>query len=125
MQIFSAVLLSGINKQLDALQEQEQACFRPNYSCSDIIISIRMLAEKADEWGEEIWMASLDLEKAFDMKYHASVIVALDEAKADLDIIRYLVRLYRKHVSSICLDSAKSMLFDISRCALQYTSLEK
>ncbi len=34
---------------------------------------MRMMAEKSDEWGEEVWAASLDLEKAFDKVYHSSV----------------------------------------------------
>ena len=42
------------------------------HSCSDIMMFMRLVAEKAEEWGEEIWAASLDLEKAFDKVYHGS-----------------------------------------------------
>ena len=64
--LFSTVLLGRVGRLLDSLQDPEQGGFRPDYSCSDIIMFMRMVAEKADEWGEEVWAASLDLEKAFD-----------------------------------------------------------
>ena len=76
---------------------------------------LRMLAENADERGEEVWVASLDLEKAFDMVYNASVIAALDDAKVDSDIMRYLVCLYQQQVSYISLDNSKSRLISILR----------
>eukprot|EP00973_Karenia_brevis_P052313 7269822-Karenia_brevis.AAC.1 len=61
------ILLNCIKIKLDNLQPAEQTGFRPAYSCSDLVHVTRMIAEKADEWGEQVWAASLDLEKAFDL----------------------------------------------------------
>ena len=107
--------MSRIGKQLDGLQDPEQAGFRPDYSCSDIVMFMRMIAEKADEWGEEVWAASLDLEKAFDKVYHASVISSLSEADVTPEVLRYLLSAYRRQTAYASLDGAKSRIFDILR----------
>ena len=49
------ILLKRVGKLLDDMQDPEQAGFRTDYSCSDAVIFMRMVAEKADEWGEEVW----------------------------------------------------------------------
>ena len=64
--LFNVILLGRIGPVLESLQDPEQGGFRPDYSCSDMVLFARMIAEKAEEWGEEVWAASLDLEKAFD-----------------------------------------------------------
>jgi hypothetical protein len=114
--LFSGVLLARIGSSLDSLQGVEQGGFRPDYSCSDIIMFMRMMAEKADEWGEEVWAASLDLEKAFDKVYHSSVLDSLEDAGVESDIISFLGRLYGQQKAYVCLDSAtRSRLIDILR----------
>ena len=85
--LFSAVLLARVAQVLDSLQGVEQGGFRPDYSCSDIITFMRMVAEKADEWGMEVWAASLDLEKAFDKVFHSSVLGCLCDAGVNTDIV--------------------------------------
>ena len=78
--LFSGVLLARIRDTLNALQPEEHAGFRADYSCSDIVHFLRLIAEKAQEWGVPVWVASLDLEKAFDKVSHASVLRCLHEA---------------------------------------------
>ena len=113
--LFSAVLFGRVGRLLDSLQDPEQGGFRPDYSCSDIIVFMRMVAEKADEWGEEVWAASLDLEKAFDKVSHVSVLECLAEANVETDILKYLWRLYRQQVAYVSVDGAKSRLVSILR----------
>ena len=90
--LFSGVLLGRIGRVLEALQDPEQGGFRRGYSCSDMVMFIRMVAEKAEEWGEEVWAASLDLEKAFDKVFHTSVLNSLNDAYIEPDIVRFLVK---------------------------------
>ena len=72
--LFSGILLARCKHLLDRLQGPEQAGFRADYSCSDIVMFLRMLPEKSEQWGQRVWVASLDLEKGFDKLFHASVI---------------------------------------------------
>ena len=81
--LFCTILLARIKKKLNDLQPPEQAVFRPDYGCGDIIQCLRLVSEKCDEWGIDLWMTSLDLEKAFDRVYHHSVIEGLLEADID------------------------------------------
>lgn len=114
--LFSGILLGRIGPLLESLQEPEQGGFRPDHSCSDVIMFMRMIAEKADEWGEEIWSASLDLEKAFDKIFHASVLAALFEAGVDSSTVHFLKNLYAQQSAYVCLhSSSKSRLFQILR----------
>ena len=95
--LFSGVLLARVGSLLDSLQGCEQGGFRPDYSCSAIIMFLRMVAEKAEEWGEEVWAASLDLEKTFDKVLHSSVLTALAEAGVDAKVVQCFRDFYIKH----------------------------
>ena len=52
--LFIVILLVGSGSLLDSLQRCAQGAFGPDYSRSDIIMFLRMVAEKVDEWGEEV-----------------------------------------------------------------------
>ena len=54
-----------------------QAGFRAYCSCSDADMFMRMVADKMEEWGGEVWAASLDLKKAFDTVNHNKLISKL------------------------------------------------
>ena len=98
------MILNRIKPILDSLQDPEQAGFRPDYSCNEAMQSLRMVAEKADEWGEHVWAVSLDLEKAFDKVLHSSVFKSLAEARVESDIVNVLWNLYALQTACVCLD---------------------
>ena len=75
--LLSGVILARVKPLLESLQAPEQAGFRPDFSCSDVVHFLRMVSEKSHEWGLEVWAASLDLEKAFDKVSHESVFYSL------------------------------------------------
>ena len=41
-------------------------------ACSDAVNAVRNVSEKSLEWGEHLWVAKLDVEKAFD-NYHIAL----------------------------------------------------
>ena len=113
--LFATVLLKRIQVKLDTLQPEEQTGFRATYSCSDVVHALRQVAEKSADWGLNVWIASLDLEKAFDKLYHANVDLALRDAGVDPFIIRWLMELYSDQSSFVQLGSTRSRLFKICR----------
>ena len=114
--LFSGVLLARVKPLLESLQAPEQAGFRPDFSCSDVVHFLRMVSEKSHEWGLEVWAASLDLEKAFDKVSHESVFYSLCEANVDPDIIRVLCDLYRHQEAYVQMDkTTHSRSFSIKR----------
>jgi hypothetical protein len=114
--LFCGIILSRIKTKLNDLQPPEQAGFRPDYSCSDVVHCLQLVAEKCDEWGLELWVASLDLEKAFDRVYHSSVIECLMEAEVDQSIILVLRQWYQQLSAYVYVDSQTlSRMFRITR----------
>ena len=112
--LFSGVLLQRIKPLLENLQEPEQAGFRADFSCDDVIHFLRMTAEKADEKSEQIWAVSLDLEKDFDKVLHSSVSDGLARAGVEPDIFRVLWDLYSLQPAHVRLDGdVRSRAFKI------------
>ena len=58
---------------MERLKTPEEMGVRKSYGCGDLIPCLRMVSEKSVEWGETVWAASLDLEKAFDKVIHSAV----------------------------------------------------
>ena len=70
--LFSNVILGRCGALLDVLQDLGQGGFRPDCSCSDVVMFMRMIANKA-QMGRARLGASLDMENAFDKVHHSSV----------------------------------------------------
>ena len=56
---------------------EEQFGFRKGRGCADAVHVLRMVVEKSAEWGLPLWMAALDVEKAFDRVHHADLFKTL------------------------------------------------
>ena len=56
---------------------------------------LRLVVEKSNEWGEDLWMAALDVGKAFDKAFHDELFDALLQGGVDLSIVSSLHKLYR------------------------------
>ena len=67
-----------------------------------------MVAEESNEWGLEVWAASLDLEKAFDKVSHEAVFYSLKDANDDPDIIKVLWELNRRQTAYVKVDVGTS-----------------
>ena len=79
---------------LDTQIADEQFGFRRGRGCADAVHILRTIIEKSSEWGEELWIATLDVEKAFDCVHHSCLFDALMAAGADASIVAALSRLY-------------------------------
>ena len=44
-----------------------------------VLIEREYAAQKSQEWGQELWLAALDVEKAFDRVHHAHLWKALED----------------------------------------------
>ena len=102
--LFSGVLLNRLKPTLNAKQPPEQAGFRADYSCSDVVHTLRVMSEKATEWGLPLWMASLDLEKAFDTVLHSSVFDCLEDAGVESDLVNVIWKLYSQQEARVHVD---------------------
>ena len=64
--LFSTLLYSRIQDLVEKRLAEEQFGFRKGRGCVDAVHVLRMIVEKSAEWGEPLFMAALDVEKAFD-----------------------------------------------------------
>ena len=93
--LFSIVLYARMRDLVDSQLTEEQFGFRRGRGCDDVVHILHMVIEKSLEWGEELWMATLDVEKAFDKVYHDELFEALLGGGVDVLIVSSLRKLYR------------------------------
>ena len=67
--VFIVVIYERRRKRVDSALLEEQYGFRSGRGCDDAFRIFRTVAEKAAEWNVEFWVATLDVEKAFDKVY--------------------------------------------------------
>ena len=92
--LYSMLVLSRVKSQIDKVLPIEQAGFREGMGCADHIHAVRLVAEKAQEWGLTVWAGSLELEKTFDKVYIQDVEDSLTTADVDLGYIEAIADIY-------------------------------
>ena len=64
--LYGRILIDRVVEQSEGQIGEEQSGFRKGRSCSDQIFVLRQLCEKMKEKGKKVWIAFMDLEKAYD-----------------------------------------------------------
>ena len=124
LKVFSTVLYLRIQARIDGHLSDEQYGFRRGQGCSDAVHVLRMVIEKSAEWGEDLWIAALDVEKAFDRVHHSALFDALLEAGVEWEAISSLKRLYAGTRAYVNLwTGVDSRAFDIERGVRQGDTL--
>ena len=113
---YSGVLLRRVRQNLEEKRTPEEIGFRKGYSCSDLVHALRLTSVKAIEWGECVWMASLDIEKAFDRLVDEAMVEGLKEAGVDECSVQAIRRIYSEQFGFVQLDpELRSRFFSILR----------
>ncbi|CAK0845642.1 unnamed protein product [Prorocentrum cordatum] len=92
----SIVLHMRMQESIEAYFTEEQYGFRKGRGCDNALHVLRLVAEKSAEWGEELWVATLDVEKAFDRVSRDQLIEALTSTGADICMVSVLRKLHRR-----------------------------
>lgn len=104
-----------INIRLKAILEpqlaESQSGFRPGRSTQDHIFTIKQLAEKRYLQGKHIWLAFIDMEKAFDTVPRSKVWKGLKERGVHSKIIRIIQNIYKTNTSYVIKANMKSLGF--------------
>ena len=106
LKLFSSIFYLRVSGRLNELQPPEQGGFRRVFSCKDVTHILHMIAEKAEEWAEEVWIVSLDLEKAFDKVFHSSAFGCLEETGIDKDIARHPWQIHQQSAALEHIDNS-------------------
>jgi hypothetical protein len=114
--LFSSILYNRIQQQREEILDEEQYGFRRGRGCSDAVHIIREVVEKSAEWGEELWIAALDVEKALDRVHHSCLFDALLDGGIDTAAIAAMRRLYLDMQAYVVLwPGAQSRAFRVER----------
>ena len=112
--LFSKMLCNRIAPILEAQQPPDQAGFRATYSTEDHLFTLLQIQERANEWGQNLWIAALDFKKAFDTVEHASLWEALRKQSVPSSYIALLKQLYTSQLAYVRTDK-HSRSFNIER----------
>ena len=96
---------------LEKCQCTDQAGFRCGIRLEDALVVVETLASRTSEWNLPLWIASLDLRKAFDRIDHTAMVQALREQGVEDPEVALLLDLYAHQVGS----ANGSRVFDIQR----------
>ena len=109
--IFSRMLYRRLEIILDGYQCSDQIGFRCGIRLEDALVVVETLASRTSEWHLPLWIASLDLCKAFDRVDHAAMFQALREQGVGSPELALLLDLYSHQSGS----ANGSRAFDIRR----------
>ena len=109
--IFSRMLYGRLMPLLDSHQCHDQFGFRPGVRLDDALVVLETMISKTREWNMPLWVASLDLKKAFDKITFSSIFAALRAQSISEYMIALLLDLYANQHG--CISGTK--LFAIHR----------
>ena len=114
--LFSTILYMRIQDLVEDKLAEEQYGFRKGRGCTDAVHVLRMVVEKSAEWGEPLFLAQLDVEKAFDRVHHEDLFKALLGCGAGARIVSTLMSFYRDLQAKVFLwDGVESKSFAVQR----------
>eukprot|EP00959_Pyramimonas_sp_CCMP1952_P409368 8579231-Pyramimonas_sp.AAC.1 len=95
------MLFARLQPDLEKEQTHDQVGFRPGRSVDDAFVVLEDLSTKAWEWQLPLWIASIDLTKAFDRLEHHVLFQALSEQGVHVEYVRLLSDIYSAQWGSV------------------------
>jgi len=86
-EILLSVIISRIKNQVNRVIPDVQAGFRAGRGTRDQIVKLRLITEKAGEFGQPLFTCFIDYKKAFDMLSHNQLWISTIEMGFPLHII--------------------------------------
>lgn len=99
--IFSRMLYHRVRGMLEYHQSADQVGFRSGLSVDHMFAVFDSISGKVLEWNIPLWMASLDLKKAFDRIEHGALFTALQSQGVGHSYQTWLVALYSQQSGSV------------------------
>ena len=99
--LFSRMVCGRIQSKIFSNLSPAQAAYRPSFSTDDHLLSVALLVESCKEWNQELWIALVDFEKAFDMIEHDSLFDVLRQLGIEDSYVHLVQKLYRDQVASV------------------------
>ena len=92
--LLTRIITNRVTNKLDQFQPVEQAGFRGGYSTIDHIHTVRQIIEKSQEYNQQVFLAFIDFEKAFDTIEKWAFMNSLRRCRIDSRYIQLINALY-------------------------------
>ena len=113
--ILARVILNGVNGKLtDRIYSESQCGFRKGRGTTDMIFCLRQMQEKAREHKSALYMAFIDLSKAFDTVPRSSLWVVLEKMGIPVKMLNIIKSLHEGMQAQVIYGGKISSLFDVS-----------
>jgi hypothetical protein len=98
--IFARIIYGRLRDKLDGQQCSDQTGFRSGIRLEEALVTLETLVSKTNEWHVPLFIASLDLKKAFDRVEHASLVDALLSQDVPDPYVDLIAELYNDQLGS-------------------------
>jgi galactokinase/mevalonate kinase-like predicted kinase len=95
------VILNRIREKFDQRLKKEQAGFRKNCSCVDLINTLRIIIEQSNELNKRIYLVFTDFEKAFDSVSRDKIWKIMERFGLPQKILKLIQETYRNYTCQI------------------------
>ncbi|XP_031358768.1 uncharacterized protein LOC116182371 [Photinus pyralis] len=112
--VYEHIMEARLRIQIEEQLADTQSGFRKGRSVQDHIFSIKQMIEKSKMQNSEIYMAFLDLEKAFDRVPRSVIWKSLTQRKVSAKLIEGIKGLYENNKSYVRKNNRQSTTFEIS-----------
>ena len=102
--LMASILLQRIRKRTDEVLTEAQAGFRAGRSTIDQLFTLRRMTEEYIEYGKDLYVCSVDFQKAFDSVWRAGLWQVMLHLRYDEKIIILLEALYKDTLSAVRVD---------------------
>ena len=123
MTIFKKLLDKRLRETIENTLEESQSGFRSRNNTQDHIFALKQIAEKARQEERIVYLAFIDLEKAFDMVPREKIWTILRERGVNNKLRRVMRNIYNCNVNSVIKDNMRSKPFKTERGLRQGGSL--
>ena len=109
--VIALVLSAELCKRLEPGLLEYQCGFRPQRGCADQLFTLRKLSELAVEWQQRLYVAFVDLRKAFDSISRPALWAVLRSRGVPEDLLSAVADLHTDTICSVRVGNARSRPF--------------
>lgn len=99
--LVATIILHRIRPRTEEILSEAQAGFRSGRSTIDQLLSLRLIAEKYQEYDKDLYICYVDFQKAFDSVWRRGLWQTMRHLGYDRKVIRLLESLYRSTKSAV------------------------
>ena len=112
--VFARVILKRLQVLAEGIYPESQCGFRPQRSTIDMIFSLRQLQEKCREQRKPLYIAFIDLTKAFDLVSRDGLFRILEKLGCPPTLLSLIKSFHENMQGTIVFDGSTSKPFNIN-----------